>query len=115
MNSYFEAPERVAALILVAPAILAPLTSQKRVTKGNQAKGDNQIQEDSSSNKSVGNPFFQLCSALLKFAMLVLQAIAQVVKGMVDTLCALYKKLLSAILRSAFAVVLVSFRLKNFL
>lgn len=111
VNSYFEAPERVAALILVAPAILAPLAVQK-VVKRNQLGGDNLIKEENSNSNSQGNPFIQLCNMLSKFAKIVLQAVMRVVKGMTDMLNSLYKKLLSAILRSAFAVILVKFPIR---
>ncbi|KAL6326617.1 hypothetical protein AAG906_008479 [Vitis piasezkii] len=91
VNSYFEAPERVAALILVAPAILAPLSVCKvakgnRLLKveGNQLGRDDQIQE------------------------------AQMMKRTANMLNSLYKKALSAILRSAFAVMLVRMIIDRF-
>lgn len=113
MNAYFEAPERVAALILVAPAIVAPLIVQKEAVMGNPLGGDNQIQEDSSNSKSLGNPFVRLCNILARFSTLVSQAIMKMVKGMANMLNSFYKKLLSAILRSAFAVMLVSLPLDD--
>ncbi|PON71115.1 Epoxide hydrolase-like [Parasponia andersonii] len=112
VNSYFEAPERVAALILVAPAILAPRAVQK--VEGNQMGEDNKINEENSDSNSQGNPFIQLCNMLSEFAKLVLQAITRVVKGMTDMLNSLYKKFLSAILRSAFAVMLVRMIIDKF-
>ncbi|KAL0298273.1 UNVERIFIED_CONTAM: hypothetical protein Sradi_6487100 [Sesamum radiatum] len=60
VDAYFEAPERVAALILVAPAILAPLTMQN-VIKENQPGTDNQIQGNSSDPNTSGNLFSRLC------------------------------------------------------
>ena len=72
---------------------------------------DNRIKEENSNSNSQGNTFFQLCNMVSKLAKFVLQAILKVVQGMADMLNSLYKKILSAILRSAFAVMLVSFSL----
>lgn len=92
---------------------MAPLIAHKEPVKRTQLGGDNQIQEDSSNKNSLGNPFVQLGNILSKFAHFVSQAIMNIVKGMANMLKSLYKKLLSAILRSAFAVMLVSFPLDN--
>ncbi|XP_030486916.2 uncharacterized protein LOC115703827 [Cannabis sativa] len=100
VNSYFEAPERVAALILVAPAIFAPLTKPK-VVKGNK------MNEENSNSSSQGNLFIQLRNILSNFTKIVLQAIMRVMKGMSDMLNSVYKKLLSAILRSVLGVMLI--------
>ncbi|PQQ10827.1 uncharacterized protein Pyn_34370 [Prunus yedoensis var. nudiflora] len=70
VDAYFEAPERVAAMILVAPAIFAPLT----IKKGNNASGEGD-------------------------------------GGMFSSL---YKKFLSAVLRSAFAAMLVRMIIDKF-
>jgi hypothetical protein len=106
VNLYFEAPERVAALILVAPAILAPLIVRK-VVEGKQLGRENQMGEDSLDLSSLKNPFLRLSKILLKCFKFVAQAIMQMAKGMAVMLNSLYKKLLSAILRSALAVMLV--------
>ncbi|CBI25518.3 unnamed protein product, partial [Vitis vinifera] len=98
VNSYFEAPERVAALILVAPAILAPLSVCK-VTKG---------------NRLLKNPFIRVCKILSKFSKYIVRAIAQMMKRTANMLNSLYKKALSAILRSAFAVMLVRMIIDRF-
>lgn len=93
-------------MILVAPAIFAPLTIKKGV-KGSQSGEDNQTKEDSPNSINLGNPFIQLFRMLSKFAKFISQAIMRVVKGMVGMFSSLYKKFLSAVLRSAFAVMLV--------
>ena len=93
-------------MILLAPAILAPRTIKKGV-KGDQSGEDNQIEEDSSNSINLGNPFIQFFRMLSKFAKFISQAIMRMVKGMAGMLGSLYKKFLSAILRSAFAVMLV--------
>ncbi|XP_062154795.1 uncharacterized protein LOC133862899 [Alnus glutinosa] len=113
VNSYFEAPERIAALILVAPAILAPLTVHK-VVEGKQLGRENQMEEDSLDLTSLRNSFLRLSKILLKCFKFVAQAIMRMVKGMAVMLNSLYKKLLSAILRSALAVMLVRMVIDKF-
>ncbi|GJY00632.1 putative hydrolase/acyltransferase [Tanacetum coccineum] len=81
-QTYFKAPERVAAMILVAPAIIAPLTPPKKVKENNQ--------QDSSSSDTPKNP------------------------GMANMVDSLYKKALSAFLRSRIAVMLVRMVIDKF-
>ncbi|KAK4383139.1 hypothetical protein Sango_2803900 [Sesamum angolense] len=113
VDAYFEAPERVAALILVAPAILAPLTMQN-VIKENQPGTDNQIQGNSSDPNTSGNLFSRLCGILSKFTNFIADSIAHMVKGMADMINTLYKKALSTILRSAFGVMLIRMIIDRF-
>lgn len=113
VNTYFEAPERVAALILVAPAILAPITAPK-VLKGNQMGRESQLEEESLSPNGSGNPFIQLYNILSKFTKTIVDAITGLMKGMAVMINSLYKKFLSSILRSAFALTLVNFLLHDF-
>lgn len=97
VDAYFEAPERIAALILVAPAILAPRAIPKVVdTKGDGLDSTNQ-----------GKPRFKLFESLHKFIKYVTQAIIKMMKRMADMLNSLYKKALLSVLRSSFAVMLV--------
>lgn len=117
VNSYFEAPERVAALILVAPAIIAPLFVSKFAKgkqslniEGKQLGKDDQIQEDSSNSNFLENPFIRICKNLSKFSKYIVQAVMQMMKLATNMLNSLYKKALSAMLRSVIAVMLV----KNF-
>lgn len=101
VNTYFEAPERVAALILVAPAILAPPLMPKFVERNNKTE---RAKPDSSN---MGKQFYQLRKTLLRFSMYIVQSIMQIVKGIADMLKSLYKKALLAILHSTLAVKLV--------
>ncbi|KAM7253734.1 hypothetical protein ACFE04_031416 [Oxalis oulophora] len=101
VESYFEAPERVAALILVAPAIFAPLTLNKEKTDSLSGGGDE------SKLESIWKPFFMLLSKISNF-------IVQMLKGIRDMLNSLYKKVLSAILRSAVGVMLVRMAIDRF-
>ncbi|XP_047171895.1 2-hydroxy-6-oxononadienedioate/2-hydroxy-6-oxononatrienedioate hydrolase isoform X2 [Vigna umbellata] len=110
VNTYFEAPERVAALILVAPAIFAPLTAPK-IVKENQSRNDNQRKEDSSITK---NPILVLYEMLSKITKYIAEAITQMMKWTVDILNSLYRKFLSAILRSSLAIMLVRMAIDKF-
>lgn len=117
VNSYFEAPERVAALILVAPAILAPLSLRKAAKRnrfwkaeGNQLERDDQIQEDSLNSNIHDNLFIRICKILSKFYRYIAGAIMQMMKSTANMFNSLYRRALSMILRSAFSVILV----KNF-
>ncbi|ESW08388.1 hypothetical protein PHAVU_009G041500 [Phaseolus vulgaris] len=110
VNTYFEAPERVAALILVAPAIFAPLTTPKTV-KENQSRHDSQMKEDSSIRR---NPILRLYKVMSKITKYIAEAITQMMKWTIDILNSLYRKLLSAILRSSLAIMLVRMAIHKF-
>ncbi|KAK8994377.1 hypothetical protein V6N11_045469 [Hibiscus sabdariffa] len=103
VDAYFEAPELVAALILVAPAILA--SSAKPKPKVVETEGD---------KSDLPKPQFKFFKVLFKFIKYITQAIMQVIKGMTDMLNSLYKKALSSILRSAFGVMLVRMIIDKF-
>ncbi|XP_027357254.1 uncharacterized protein LOC113866629 isoform X2 [Abrus precatorius] len=111
VNTYFEAPERVAALILVAPAIFAPLTTPRTV-KENKSRHDNQIKDDNSSIRK--NPIFGLYKMLSKITKYIAEAITQMMKQMTNMFNFLYRKLLSAILRSSLAIMLVRMAIDKF-
>ncbi|KAL4556977.1 hypothetical protein LXL04_035147 [Taraxacum kok-saghyz] len=98
-QTYFKAPERVAAMILVAPAIIAPLTIPDKV------KADSP--QDSSNSDNPKTPIFNLLTIISKFSRLISQTIINLLKGMVNMVSSLYKKALSAFLRSHIAVMLV--------
>ncbi|PHT52940.1 hypothetical protein CQW23_07402 [Capsicum baccatum] len=99
VEAYFEAPERVAALILVAPAILAPLNSGPVV-------------KDNPSGKK--NWFTTIFSILSKLSQYIGQTITRLVKGMGDMITSIYKKALSAFLRSAIGIMLVRMIIDKF-
>lgn len=105
-QTYFEAPEHVAAMILVAPAIVAPLTSPKKVKANDQQDGSN------SDNRK--NPVFNLLNIVSKFSRFIAQTVMHLVKGMVNMLDSLYKKALSAFLRSSIALMLVRMVIDKF-
>ncbi|XP_004502799.1 uncharacterized protein [Cicer arietinum] len=111
VNTYFEAPERVAAIILIAPAIFAPLTTPK-IVKENQSKQDNQMKEDNSSIRK--NPIVGLYKLLSKITKNIAMAITGMMKQMTDMLNSLYRKLLSTILRSSLAIMLLRMAIDKF-
>ncbi|KAF5736482.1 hypothetical protein HS088_TW14G00625 [Tripterygium wilfordii] len=113
VDSYFEAPEHVAALILVAPAILAPIGVRKAVD-GNKSRADNESERDKANSSTLHKSFHKLFGSILKFTKYIAQAIMQMVKGMAYMFNSLYKKALAAILRSAFAVTLVRMIMDKF-
>lgn len=57
----------------------------------------------------LAKPFIKIFEILLKCITCITQAIVQMTKGMTDMLNLMYKRTLSAILRSAFGVMLVFF------
>ncbi|CAK8567746.1 unnamed protein product [Lathyrus sativus] len=111
VKTYFEAPERVAAIILIAPAIFAPLTTPK-VVKENQPRQDNEMREDNSSIRK--NPIVELYISLSKVIKNVAMTITKMMKPMIDILNSLYRKLLSAILLSSPAIMLVRMAIDKF-
>ncbi|GAV67773.1 Abhydrolase_6 domain-containing protein, partial [Cephalotus follicularis] len=106
VNSYYEYPERVAALILVAPAILAPYATHKVIEGRNNQTHD--------GNRSKGKPFIKLSQLFSSFINCIVQAIMGMVKGMANMLYPLYKKPLLSIMRSAYALMLVRLVIDKF-
>ncbi|XP_061946770.1 uncharacterized protein LOC133670259 isoform X2 [Populus nigra] len=113
IDSYFEAPECIAALILIAPAILAPRAVQKLAGQDKVGR-ENQTEGDISNSNMLAKPFIKIFEILLKFITGIAQAIVQMAKGMTDMLNSIYKKTLSAILRSAFGVMLIRMIIDKF-
>lgn len=99
VNSYFQDPQSVAALILVAPAILAPL--------GGRLPPNNPVQENVSDSNVVGNPVIQLFKILSEVAKFIVQSIMQIMKRILEIVDFLYIKLLSAFLRSTLILTLI--------
>ncbi|CAN4105318.1 unnamed protein product [Withania somnifera] len=113
VEAYFEAPERVAALILVAPAILAPLNSGPLVKDSPNGKS-NQTEGENLKVNSEGNWFTAVLSILSKLSQYLGQAIMRLAKGIGDMINFLYKKALSAFLRSTIGIVLVRMIIDKF-
>ncbi|XP_027104046.1 uncharacterized protein [Coffea arabica] len=106
VDTYFEAPERVAAMVLVAPPILAPLLKQD-FSKDNRRGKNNKKQEEHSNSDGHRNPILRILSMLSKLTKHIAQAIMNILKRMGVMINYVYKKALSALLRSAIGVMLV--------
>lgn len=99
-NAYFEAPERVAALILVAPAIVAPLLIGKSLNSNENARQRNQLKDEE-------NPFRKIRLMLSRLWMGVSRLITNMLQEMKAMANNFYRKILSAIFRSRIAIMLV--------
>lgn len=93
-------------MVLVAPAILAPLMKQN-LPKDNERGRNNQKQEEHSDSEDYRNPIVMIFRMLTKLTKYIAQAILHMLKGMQAMISSLYKKALSALLRSAIGVMLV--------
>ncbi|GMH30503.1 hypothetical protein Nepgr_032346 [Nepenthes gracilis] len=113
VNAYFEAPEHVAGLILVAPAIPAPIFSHK-VTEDNRLEKEKQIPENNFSAELQPNLFIRLGQILSKLYQYFVARIMLIFKGMMDMANYLYKKAISSLLRSSLAVMLVRMLINKF-
>lgn len=113
VDTYFEAPDRVAALILVAPAIFAPLSAPK-VSGKNKREKEKQNQENNSDSDRPPNLFSRLGQILSKFYRYIVSSFAQMWRGMLGMANSLYTKVVAAILRSALGVMLVRMIIDKF-
>ena len=105
VDAYFEAPERVAALVLVAPAIFAPRKGVKDSETGEQEGRKQTVPNDENSPlnlfASIWGGFLALCKHIAGLVSKMIMAIRGVVQ-------ALYVKALVAFLRSSLGAMLVS-------
>lgn len=112
VNTYFEAPEKVAALILVAPAIVAPLVLTKQ-NKENET-GENQQRGDPTRNESKDNLLLRIWKGLNNFGEFIAAFVARIFKGIKDLIGSIYTKLVVMVLRSSLAVLLVRMVMNKF-
>ncbi|KAK4761983.1 hypothetical protein SAY87_029867 [Trapa incisa] len=106
VNSYFEARERVAGLILVAPAIFAPNPPSRENQRDGQKSGLKTAEGDNLISR-----IWALLSRIVKYAGMLM---AKMMIWMGNVLSSLYKRVLSAILRSAVGLVLVRMIIDKF-
>ncbi|KAG6474965.1 hypothetical protein ZIOFF_064182 [Zingiber officinale] len=99
VETYFEAPEKVAALILVAPAIIAPL-APRRIDKEKMRT----LKENGASK----NPFMRFLKVLANISMQLMRVAFNMLKAMRDMVGSLYARALSAFLRSSLALMLLN-------
>uniref|UniRef100_A0A7N0UEU3 AB hydrolase-1 domain-containing protein n=2 Tax=Kalanchoe fedtschenkoi TaxID=63787 RepID=A0A7N0UEU3_KALFE len=110
VNAYFKDPESVAALILVAPAILAPRVVHKTV---NENDSRNEQSSNGNSDSSV-NSIMKILMVFLKFVEYIKQSVRLILEAIASVLTSLYKKALSAILRSAIGVIMIRILIDRF-
>ncbi|MQL90932.1 hypothetical protein Taro_023533 [Colocasia esculenta] len=113
VDAYFEAPERIAAIILVAPAIVAPF--MQRNMKKESEKGKGLQNEDGRSTTNIQwNPFIVIWRLLSRLAAVIAQAAMRIIKGMKDMIGSLRRNILTAMLRSTISIILVRMLLDKF-
>ncbi|KAH7654120.1 2,6-dioxo-6-phenylhexa-3-enoate hydrolase protein [Dioscorea alata] len=112
VNAYFEAPERIAALILVAPAIVAPLLSWRG--KDGKIRKENNMGGGKTGSNDRKNPLVGIWRALLKMCMFIVGMAMRMLEEMRDMVRLVYAKVLAAVLRSSLAVMLVRMVIDKF-
>lgn len=105
MDSYFEAPERVAALVLVAPAIFAPKKVVKEEQSGEQE--GQQTQKAPNDENSPPNLFARIWGGFLQLWKHVAGIAFKMITAIRDVVRAFYIKALVAFLRSSLGAALV--------
>lgn len=113
VDTYFEAPERVAALILVSPAIVAPFFT-RNVRKDDHAGINNGMKGNISNSTTPATLFLILRKILQNFTKYIIDTIVNIGKGIGIMINSLYKKVVSAILRSSVGVMLVRMIIDKF-
>jgi hypothetical protein len=105
VETYFEAPERVAALVLVAPAIFAP---RRGVKEGGSGEPERERQEGSTDQDSPQNVFSRIWGGFLDLCMRIAGLVSKMVTAVQDVFQSLCLKAVIAVLRSSLGIMLVS-------
>ncbi|KAF8666993.1 hypothetical protein HU200_053162 [Digitaria exilis] len=111
VDAYFEAPERVAALVLVAPAIFAPRKGVKDSATGEQEGQKQNVPNDESSPP---NLFARIWGGFLKLWKHIAGLVSKLIMGIKDIFRSLYVKALVAFLRSSLGAMLVRWVMDKF-
>ncbi|KAG8089233.1 hypothetical protein GUJ93_ZPchr0011g28583 [Zizania palustris] len=107
VDAYFEAPERVAALVLVAPAIFAPVFRRKSVQENGVGEQEGQKQKDSNGVNLPTNPLNRILGEFLELCMWIAGLVVNMIRAIGRMFRSLYSRAVVAILRSSVAVMLV--------
>lgn len=110
VNTYFEAPERIAALILVAPAIFSPNPLRNQ----SQSETENQLEDEKDSSNNVKRLIVKIYNFISGIAKYFREALMCMVRGMGKMLTTVYKRVLLAILRSAIGLMLIRMVIDKF-
>ncbi|RCV15732.1 hypothetical protein SETIT_3G081300v2 [Setaria italica] len=111
VDAYFEAPERVAALVLVAPAIFAPRKGVKDSATGEQEAQKQNVPNDENSPPTL---FARIWGAFLKLCKHIAGLVSKMMMVIRDVLRSLYVKALVAFLRSSLGAMLVRWVMDKF-
>jgi pimeloyl-ACP methyl ester carboxylesterase len=114
VDAYFEAPERVAALVLVAPAIFAPRKAVKEGQSGEEEEGGQQTQSIPNDENSPPNLFARISGGFLELWKHIAGLVLKMITAIRDVVRSLCLKAVVAFLRSSLGVVLVSLLKKDF-
>uniref|UniRef100_A0A0D9XWB4 AB hydrolase-1 domain-containing protein n=1 Tax=Leersia perrieri TaxID=77586 RepID=A0A0D9XWB4_9ORYZ len=113
VETYFEAPERVAALVLVAPAIFVPVFSRKGV-KEYGAGEEWQEKKNSNGSNLPTNPFNRIWEGFLELCMRIAGFLMNMIMAIGGMVRSLYCKAVVAVLRSSVGVMLVRLIMDKF-
>ncbi|AQK84782.1 uncharacterized protein LOC100285951 [Zea mays] len=113
VDAYFEAPERVAALVLVAPAIFAPRKAVKEGQSGEE-EGGQQAQRVPNDENSPPNLFARISGGFLELWKHVAGLVLKMITAIRDVVRSLCLKAVVAFLRSSLGVVLVRWVMDKF-
>ncbi|XP_031486389.1 uncharacterized protein LOC116254893 [Nymphaea colorata] len=114
VDTYFEAPERVAALILVCPALIAPLfssNSNQRDLHGREDREPENAEIGRSDRENMFRGILFFLRALRFRAQVVIVWMIKMILYLLPFFC---KKLLSEILRSYFGILVLRFIFDRF-
>ncbi|KAL6865268.1 hypothetical protein ACP4OV_016419 [Aristida adscensionis] len=110
VEAFFEAPEQVAALVLVAPAIFAPRKGAKKSSLGEQEE-QKQVPDD---EKSPENLFARIWAGFLVLCKHIAGLVLKMITAIRDVVQSLYLKALIAFLRSSLGVILIRWVMDKF-
>lgn len=114
VDACLEAPERVAALVLVAPAIFAPGSGTKGERREDGEEGQEKKDSDDDSNGPPLNPFARIWRGFLGMCMWIAGLVLKVVMAVQDVVRALAVQALVALLRSPLGAIMVRLVMDKF-
>ncbi|KAF0918593.1 hypothetical protein E2562_025179 [Oryza meyeriana var. granulata] len=107
VEAYFEVPERVAALVLIAPAIFVPVF-RKGVKEYGAGEQEGQKKKDSNGSNLPTNPFNRIWEGFLELCLRIAGFLMNMIRAIGGMVRSLYCKAVVAVLRSSVGAMLVS-------
>uniref|UniRef100_J3N5K7 AB hydrolase-1 domain-containing protein n=1 Tax=Oryza brachyantha TaxID=4533 RepID=J3N5K7_ORYBR len=114
VDAYLEAPERVAALVLVAPAISVPVFKRKGVKEYGSAEQEWQKKNDSSGSNLPTNSFNRIREGFLELCLRTAGFLMNTISAIGGLIRSLYCKAAVAVLQSSLGVMLVRLIMDKF-